>query len=123
MPQKSKEQLIEELNEMQIRVKELEARIEEKDPGTHNKRRATREQINAEIEFIGDFDIIQAEGVNVSRNGICFKLKKALPMEMQFTYDGITQRKRAELVWVKQLDDEGYSFGLKFTDNQTKQEF
>ena len=76
--------------------------------------RLPRWTIHSHIEFIGDFDVVKAEGVNLSTEGISFKLSQALPLELQFTYNGEKQQRRAHLIWVKQLPREGYRFGLKF---------
>ena len=118
--QKTKHELIEELEAMRQQVEKLESELSmlksENDNTKKPVSRAPRFPLHATIEFIGDFDIISAKGVNISESGICFESKEDLPFEMQFETKGELQRYRAHLVWARRLDDGGYRFGLKFTD-------
>lgn len=86
-------------------------------------RRSPRRPINVDIEFIGDFDIVKAHGVNISSGGICLKLDKNMPFEMKL-YQGNKQKTyRAELVWLKQLKSGEYHIGFKFIDDTPLPEF
>ena len=76
--------------------------------------RQPRWELDAAIEFIADFDIIKAKGINISEGGICFELDDDLPFEMQFRHKECLHRQRACLIWVKRLSRGGYRFGLKF---------
>lgn len=92
--------------------------IQQKQP-----RQSPRRQIKADIEFIGDFDIVKAHGVNISRGGICLKLDKNMPFEMKL-YQGNKQKTyRAELVWLKQLKEGEYHIGFKFINDTPLPEF
>ena len=73
-----------------------------------------RKKINAEIEFIADFDLIKAKAVNISTGGICFETSSNLPFEMRFQHNGKTVSRRAKLIWLKHKKKSGYAFGLKF---------
>jgi hypothetical protein len=73
-----------------------------------------RKKINAEIEFIADFDLIKAKAVNISTGGICFETSSSLPFEMRFQHNGKTVSRRAKLIWLKHKKRSGYTFGLKF---------
>jgi len=117
--EKTKEQLIEETEALRRRVAELESKIaasESKAARTDSipKERAPRTEINASIEFIADFDIVEAKGINFSDSGICFELNEDLPFEMQFSLEGKIHRYRACLVWVKRMCKGGYRFGMQF---------
>ncbi len=117
--EKTREQLIEETEALRRRVTELESKIaafESKTirPDQIPKDRSPRTEINASIEFIADFDIVEAKGINLSESGICFELDEDLPFEMQFSLEGKTHRYRARLVWVKRMCKGGYRFGLQF---------
>jgi hypothetical protein len=117
--QKTKAQLIEELEATRRQLTKLESELAQKGGVSENQNktvapRAIRKEIQTSIEFIADFDIIEAKGINLSRGGICFELDEDLPFEMQFTLAGAIHRHRAHLIWVKRLPEGGYRFGLKF---------
>jgi len=116
---KTKPQLIEELNLMRQRVEELEEKIdtlemekEASDKAFEN--RSDRKDLHTHIEFITDFDIVEARGINISEGGISFELHEDLPFEMRFEYQGIPHHHRANLVWIKRLPSGGFRFGLMF---------
>ena len=117
--QKNKSQLIEELQDLRRRVEKLEDTISafERITGVRPALAADRPErrdIHTHIEFIADFDIIEARGVNISKGGICFELEEDLPFEMRFEYEGDLHYYRANLVWLKRLPQGGYRFGLMF---------
>jgi hypothetical protein len=76
--------------------------------------RARRAQFDADIEFISDFDIVQARGVNISSGGICFEICGALSFDMKFDIDGEERIRGANLVWMKSCPDNGYQLGFEF---------
>lgn len=76
--------------------------------------RTPRLEISADIEFIGDFDIVRARGVNLSGGGICFEISECLPFEMRFEANGEKHTHRARLVWLKRLEDGACRFGFEF---------
>ena len=80
------------------------------------KDRASRRPLNSEIELIGDFDILEAEGVDISDSGICFELRKQLFFDMRFVQGSSLVEKRARLVWVKQTDDGRPRLGFHFEE-------
>ncbi|MFC1591118.1 PilZ domain-containing protein [Thermodesulfobacteriota bacterium] len=126
--EKSREQLIEELNTMRQQVQERKGQEACSSPedivlDDTFASRDPRHDLNADIEFIGDFDLISAKGINISNSGLCLQLKDDLPFEMQFDVKGQKKRRRAYLVWLKRLPSGGYHFGFKFVDNESFPEF
>ena len=125
--QKSKVQYIEELEAMRRQVTLLEAKVaqmeDDEDSSQKHFVRSPRQELCAEIEFIGDFDIVQAKGINLSDGGVSFESDGDLPFEMRFELEGETHSYRAHLIWVKRLPQEGYQFGLKFVPPKTYPEF
>ena len=85
--------------------------------------RPHREPLDTDIEFIGDFDILEAKGINISEGGIAFEIAGGLPFEMRFKVEGRERDYRAELVWMKRLPGGGYRMGLKFVEPGGKQGF
>jgi hypothetical protein len=122
---KTKEQLIKELQTLRRKLSKLESKPVpgkvKKNPaakGVKPNQRTLRNAISADIEFIGDFDVIKARGVNISEGGICLKLSDNLPFEFQFYRDNTLHQYRAQLVWLKKLPTGEYHFGFKFIDDE-----
>jgi hypothetical protein len=112
--QPNKQELIGELQELRLQVQNLEKLMSVMAKGGGIQPRAPRRPLDSEIEMIGDFDIIEAEGVDISDSGICFDLKKPLYFFMRFTYNGAIVERYARLIWVKQ-NNNGYSrLGFQF---------
>ncbi len=126
--EKTESQLTEELGAMRKRVAELEAAIAELKKHKPNHEgsfvvRSPRIEIRTDIEFIADFDIVEARGVNISETGICFELSENLPFEIQFRIEGKLHRHRANLIWAKKLPEGGYRFGLEFVQPEPEPTF
>lgn len=116
---KTKAQLIEELEALRGRLKEMEAKESDCSPDKGYTfpmaaDRPTRRNIRTHIEFIADFDVIEATGINISDGGICFETGEDLPFEMRFDLDGNIHYHRAHLVWLERVPEGGYRFGLMF---------
>jgi hypothetical protein len=76
--------------------------------------RQPRREIQADIEFIADFDLVRAEGIDLSEGGICFEVGRDLPFEMRFELEGRRRENRANLVWVRRIGDGRYRLGFQF---------
>lgn len=83
--------------------------------------RLTRKAVCTKVEFIGDFDVVEAESVNVSDQGICFEMQENLPFEMRFELNGELHQHRAHLVWMKRLEDGKTRCGFQFVETESKQ--
>ena len=70
------------------------------------------------IEFIGDFDVVQAQGIDLSEGGVCFGTADGLPFEMRIELDGEVHLHRAHLIWMQQQAHGTYRFGLKFVSSK-----
>jgi len=81
--------------------------------------RQKRKPLPTSIEFIGDFDLVEAHGVNISEGGICFEVQGGLPFEMRFQHQGKTYQKRGQIAWVKKRQDGSYQFGFMFVPPET----
>ena len=76
--------------------------------------RSRRRDLQTQIQVLGDFSMLQARGVNVSDDGICFEVMYDIPFEIQFEAEGEMRQHRAHLMWMKQLADGRNQFGFKF---------
>jgi hypothetical protein len=113
-----------EVRALREQVQHLSLKIGEKTGERREplKERASRRPLHSEIELIGDFDIIEAEGVDISESGICFELRKQLFFDMRFVQNGTLSEKRARLIWVKQTDDGRPRLGFHFEEPATSEE-
>jgi len=84
----------------------------------HQARREQRLPLDAEIEFIGDFDIVSARGIDVSRGGVCFEMSTPMVFDMRFTVEETTHERRAVLTWMRPLEGGGCRLGLRFIGDQ-----
>ena len=122
--EKKREMLEAELSALRRQVSELETRLAAADGrGGCPLERPPRRPIDTDVEFIGDFDVLRAKGVNISDEGICFELEEELPFEMRFELHGQTQTRRAHCVWVRRLPNGGYHIGLRFVPTKPVEEF
>ncbi len=120
----TKQELEAELEKLQHKIDKLQKTIAAAQ--TKQKManpRQPRKKLKADIEFIGDFDLIKAKAVNISDSGICFKTSSNLPFEMRYQHDGQTVSRRAHLIWLKHENKNGYNFGLKFVTRKKYPQF
>jgi len=115
------EKLVSELQGIRESLRDLEKFLIQKrkteDEGL--KTRAPRQPLKSEVELVGDFDILEAEGVDISDSGICFDLKNSLYFDMRFLYGEVLVEKRARLVWVRQMEDGYARLGFNFEDSDS----
>lgn len=83
------------------------------------RQRAPREEMNSDIEFIFDVDVLGAKGLNVSATGVAFTIEQALPVELRFAHQGQCHHYKARLVRTQSLDTGGFLMGLEFRGEVT----
>jgi hypothetical protein len=83
-----------------------------------DRRQSERHDIDAEIEFIVDTDVIRAGAVDISDKGIALDLSDGLPILLQIRLDGEYFRRRGTLVRVSRKADK-YRVAVEFDDGQT----
>ena len=106
--------LEEELRQLQAEIGECSGQ---------QAQRHERKKLEADIEFIGDFDIVAASGVDISAGGICFEVSHPLPFDMKISIGGEKHIYRAYLVWVKSTGGDNYRLGFEFISPETNTEF
>jgi len=113
-----------ELAAMRQRVAQLEGKqvTSEQEPEASSSR-PNRAEFDADIEFIGDFDIVQARGINISSGGICFEISAPLSFDMRFNCQGDECIRNAHLVWMKSASDDRYQLGFRFAAPNIDTEF
>ena len=45
--------------------------------------RTQRRALRTQITFIGNFSLVQAQGIDLSEGGVCFEVAEDLPFEME----------------------------------------
>ena len=115
---KTKAQLIEELVELRARLAESANPEADKaateDADGDSQQRSTRNEIETSIQFIGDFGLVEAKGLDLSDGGIGFELEEDIPFDMEFEVDGELHQHRARMVWMQRLDNGRNRFGFQF---------
>ncbi len=117
---KNRNALLRENERLHQRIKALEERVRSMETAREHQDddrmfRPPRRPMKANIEFIADFDVIEARGIDLSEGGVSFEVDEDLPFEMQFELNGRYYKNRAHLVWMKRLTSGGYRFGLMFS--------
>jgi hypothetical protein len=115
--------LLAELESKRQRIIELERGEKKPDRNSEADLRPKRDELVADIEFIGDFDIVQAKGVNISSGGICFEIASPLSFDMKFNLQGKEYTRGAKLMWMKANTDGTFQLGLKFASSNIDVEF
>lgn len=118
--------LAEELCSLKSYVVKLEDKLKSltERPEVETKgREFPRIPLDARISFIGEFDIVEAMGVNLSAGGICIEMKDDMYYEMKFENEGSEISRRARLVWSRRLEKGGCRLGLEFVEDMPQDEF
>ena len=105
--QKTKVQLIQEVDMLRARLA---------DQTMTGKARPPRVDFDASIDIDSDFDVVDAKGINLSKQGLCFELSEPLSFTIRLAFETETHNRHAQLVLLKQFPDRKYRFGLKFVD-------
>jgi len=112
--QKTKAQLIEELAECRDRLAALTDESAADAAAAADATRPERSQLQTSIQFIGDFGLVEAKGLDLSEGGIGFELEQDIPFDMEFEIDGELHQHRARMVWMQRLADGRSRFGFQF---------
>ena len=76
--------------------------------------REERDELGSDVELIGDFDALQAEGVDISQGGLCLEVGDPLPFDIKLHAEGQEHIYRGNMVWMKSLADGSYRLGFNF---------
>ena len=112
--QKTKAQLIEELAECRDRLAALTDESAADTAAAADATRPERSQLQTSIQFIGDFGLVEAKGLDLSEGGIGFEIEQDIPFDMEFEIDGELHQHRARMVWMQRLADGRSRFGFQF---------
>lgn len=78
--------------------------------------RQPRQPLQSTIEFIGDFDVVQAVGVDLSEGGLGFEIDQPLAFELRYVMEGVVHQRRVQLTWVRLLEQGHCRCGFRFAE-------
>ena len=91
------------------------------DKQNESRRQYPRIEIQAQVEFFVDADIVSAETIDISDGGLRITTREPVKTTLRVTEpDGKVQEYQAEMVWAQRNSDEKMTFGLKFINNENK---
>ena len=118
--EKSKEQLIDELQDLRARLADLESESPtDGDVEGEDKSRLPRFPIATPIIFVGGFSLIYAQGINLSEGGVCFEISELLPFELEFDVGDEIHKHAANLMWMNRLPTGRSRLGFEFQSSDS----
>ena len=91
------------------------------DDQNESRRQYPRIEIQAQVEFFVDADIVAAETIDISEGGLRITTREPVKATLRVTEtDGKVQEYQAEMVWAQRNPNEKMTFGLKFIDDESK---
>ncbi|MDR2733050.1 MAG: PilZ domain-containing protein [Spirochaetota bacterium] len=120
----SEQDLLKELARLQKHIQSVEGMLMKNEANRGFRDRPPRHILQSEVELAGDFDVLEAEGVDISDTGLCFDLRKPLIFDVRFMYKEELHEKRCSLVWMKQVESGSSRLGFQFLEpiSQSKTE-
>lgn len=110
---KSRDELLDELDELRRHVAALEADLPE--PRVRALR-LSREPSAAQVEFIAEFGAIEGAAVDISAGGLCLDVAERPLFRLTIERDGEHQKRHARLVWIQPHAGRGCRLGFEFVE-------
>ena len=115
---KTKDQLIEELRDLRQQVATLSGKAEAMSSPEQGER-SLRRPTQTPIEFVANFELVHAQGVDVSASGVCFETSENLEFELEFEADGETHQHTAHLAWMRKVSSGNIRWGFELVSKET----
>jgi len=91
------------------------------DEQNQSRRRSSRVEIQSQVEFFVDADIVPAETIDISEGGLQITTLGPVKTTLRVTEkNGKVMEYQAEMVWARRNPDDKMTFGLKFIDESDK---
>jgi hypothetical protein len=104
--------------DLQLQISELQEELATlRAAGKETHMPAPREEragISSNVELIGDFTALEAEGVDISRGGLCLEVGDPIPFDIKLNTEGQEHVYRGNMAWMKSLEDGSYRLGFEF---------
>ena len=71
------------------------------------------------IAFVANFDLVHAQGVDVSDSGICFETSEDLQFELEFETEGQAHQYTADLAWMQKVESGNSRWGFRLVSDET----
>ena len=78
--------------------------------------RQKRKPFEGAFSFSGDFDEVEARGVDLSDGGVCFEIGGDLPFSVQVRCGDRVVERSGSLAWAQRMGNGKCRFGFEFTD-------
>ncbi|MFT5285435.1 MAG: hypothetical protein ACI8TQ_001600 [Planctomycetota bacterium] len=78
--------------------------------------REERKPFVGTFSFTGDFDEVEARGVDLSPGGVCFEIGGDLPFSLQMRQGAKIIERSGSLAWARRMAEGKCRFGFEFTD-------
>jgi len=113
---KTKQQLLKEVRALR---QQLAGRNQEPSASVDVDRRPARRPTKTPIAFVANFNLVHAQGVDVSDTGICFETAEDLQFEMEFEVDGASHQHTAHLIWMRKTESGRSRWGFELASSET----
>ena len=91
------------------------------DEQNQSRRQFPRVEIQAQVEFFVDADIVSAETIDISAGGLQITTHEPVKATLRVTENnGKIKEYQAEMIWARRSPEEKMTFGLKFIDNENR---
>ncbi len=91
------------------------------DEQNQSRRQFPRVEIQAQVEFFVDADIVSAETIDISDGGLQITTHEPVKATLRVTENnGKIKEYQAEMIWARRSPEEKMTFGLKFIDNENR---
>ncbi len=114
MQQNTQDALEEELARLRRKVRDIETELLVLEGG--DKRSSPRRLETVAVQFVAEIDVIDAEGVDRSDDGVQIALPRPMRFNLRMEEDEEHVSRCAELVWTRRQADGWTRMGFQFVD-------
>ena len=113
--QTQRNELDQEMRRLRFRLQELETLRDQLE--TTDQRHSPREAGPVGIQFISELEVIEAQGIDQSDDGVQIELPRAMRFNLQLESDEEDVRRSAELIWARRQEDGRMRLGFQFVES------
>jgi len=122
-----KDDLILEIDYLRSRLQKLEDDLIQFDEQASSgwdelNPRQERKPFEGTFTFAGNFEEVEARGVDLSEGGVCFEIGGDLPFALQVRYGARIVERIGSLAWAQRLGNGKCRFGFEFLDKAPDEE-
>ncbi|MCP3920295.1 MAG: PilZ domain-containing protein [bacterium] len=114
MPQKTQDELEDQLASLRVQVRELETELLALEGA--DKRSSPRRLETVSVQFVAELDVVDAEGIDRSDEGVQLALSRPMRFNLRLEEDEEHVARSAELVWSRRQPDGWTRMGFQFVE-------